>query len=51
VIIKNEYGTVEDITLRPTILRKWEYKRLIIPNEKTKSMTLINYSIIDPKML
>jgi len=49
VIIKNEYGTVEDITLRPTILRKW--KRLIIPNEKTKSMTLINYSIIDPKML
>jgi small conductance mechanosensitive channel len=51
VTIENEYGTVEDITLRHTIVRTWEYKRLIIPNEKIDSMTLINYSIIDPSML
>ena len=51
VNIENEYGTVEDITLRHTIVRTWEYKRLIIPNEKIDSMTLINYSIIDPTML
>jgi small conductance mechanosensitive channel len=51
VTIENEYGTVEDITLRHTIVRTWEYKRLIIPNEKIDSMTLINYSIIDPAML
>jgi small conductance mechanosensitive channel len=51
VTIENEYGTVEDITLRHTIVRTWEYKRLIIPNEKIDSMTLINYSIIDPTML
>jgi len=51
VTLENEYGTVEDITLRHTIVRTWEYKRLIIPNEKIDSMTLINYSIIDPTML
>ncbi len=49
--IEEEYGTVEDITLRHTIVRTWEYKRLIIPNEKIDSLSLINYSIIDPKML
>jgi small conductance mechanosensitive channel len=51
VTIEDEYGTVEDITLRHTIVRTWEYKRLIIPNEKIDSLTLINYSIIDPRML
>lgn len=51
VTIENEYGTVEDITLRHTIVRTWEYKRLIIPNEKIDSMTLTNYSLIDPSML
>ena len=51
ITIENEYGTVEDITLRHTIVRTWDYKRLIIPNEKIDSMTLINYSIIDPTML
>ncbi len=51
VSIEEEYGTVEDITLRHTIVRTWEYKRLIIPNEKIDSIALINYSIIDPKIL
>ena len=51
VNIENEYGTIEDITLRHTIVRTWEYKRLIIPNEKMDSISLINYSIIDPRML
>ena len=51
VTIEDEYGTVEDITLRHTVVRTWEYKRLVIPNEKIDSMTLINYSIIDPLML
>jgi small-conductance mechanosensitive channel len=51
VTIEDEYGTVEDITLRHTVVRTWEYKRLVIPNEKIDSMTLINYSIVDPLML
>ena len=51
VSINGEYGTVEDITLRHTIVLTWQHKRLIIPNEIIDNMTLINYSIIDPVML
>ena len=51
VTLEEHYGTVEDITLRHTIVRTWENKRLIIPNEKIDSMILLNHSIIDPKIL
>jgi small conductance mechanosensitive channel len=51
VTIENEYGAIEDITLRHTVVRTWEHKRLIIPNEKLDSISLINYSIIDPRIL
>jgi small conductance mechanosensitive channel len=51
VDIEGQYGTVEDITLRHTILLTWQQKRLIIPNAKLDEMTLINYSIIDPRVL
>ena len=50
VHIDGEYSTVEDITLRHTIVRTWQYKRLIIPNSKLDEMTVVNYSIIEPKM-
>ena len=48
--IEGEYCTVEDITLRHTIVRTWQLKRLIIPNAKLDEMTVTNYSIINPKM-
>ena len=51
VTIENEYGTVEDITLRHTIVRTWENRRLILPNEKIDSLSLLNHSIVDPKIL
>lgn len=51
VSLDGEYGTIEDITLRHTIIRTWRFRRLIIPNEKIDSMMLINYSIIDPRLL
>ena len=51
ISIDGEYSTVEDITLRHTIVRTWEHKRLIIPNEKLDSMTITNYSIIDPRII
>lgn len=50
VTIDNEYGTIEDITLRHTIVRTWENKMLVIPNEKMDNMSVINYSIIDPRI-
>lgn len=48
--VDGEFSTVEDITLRHTIVRTWQHKRLIIPNSKLDEMTLINYSIIDPRV-
>jgi small-conductance mechanosensitive channel len=51
VHIDDEYCVVEDITLRHTIVRTWEHKRLIIPNEKLDSMTIVNYSIVNPQIL
>ena len=51
VTIEGEYGTVEDITLRHTIVLTWENKRLVIPNAKLDEMTVVNYNIVDPKML
>lgn len=51
VTIDSEFGTVEDITLRHTIVLTWEQKRLVIPNSKLDEMTLVNYNIIDPRMM
>ena len=51
VEIEGKVGTVEDITLRHTIVRTWRHERLIIPNEKIDNMTLVNYSIIDQHIL
>lgn len=50
VSIEGEYSTVEDITLRHTIIRTWQYKRLVIPNAKLDEMTIVNYSIVDSKI-
>jgi small conductance mechanosensitive channel len=51
VTIDNEYGTIEDITLRHTIVRTWENKRLVIPNEKLDNMTVTNHSIVESRIL
>ena len=49
--ISNLYsGTIEDITLRHTVIRDFENKRLIIPNSVISSETIHNYNIIDEKV-
>lgn len=50
ISIDDEFSTVEDITLRHTIVRTWQSKRLVIPNSKIDEMTLVNFSIVDPRM-
>ena len=51
VTVEGEYGEIEDITLRHTVLRTWEHKRLVIPNEKLDNMSVVNYTIVDRRML
>ncbi|MFC2080465.1 mechanosensitive ion channel family protein [Bacteroidota bacterium] len=40
-------GRVEDITLRHTVIRSYENRRLIIPNSVISSEVIINSSIVD----
>lgn len=46
---KQYEGVVEDITLRHTVIRNWENRRIIIPNSIISNETLINSSIIEEK--
>ena len=45
ITIKNEYGTVEDITLMHTIIETAENRRVIIPNSIVSDETIVNYSL------
>ena len=51
VEMENEYGTIEDITLRHTVIRTWQNKRLIIPNSRISEETIINWTIGDLTVL
>ena len=51
ITVKNEYGIVEDITLRHTIIRTWKNEYVIIPNAKIGEENITNYSIKDPTIV
>lgn len=51
LLINDEYCTVEDITLRHTIVFTWQNRRLVIPNEQIDQMTITNLTIVDPRIL
>ncbi|NQE46882.1 Large-conductance mechanosensitive channel MscMJLR [ANME-1 cluster archaeon GoMg2] len=51
VEMEDEYGTVEDITLRHTVIRTWQNKRLIIPNTRISEESIINWTIEDLAVL
>jgi small-conductance mechanosensitive channel len=51
VIVRGEYGTVEDVTPRFTIVKTWDNRRQVIPNQVLDSEVLINYTLTDPKKL
>ncbi len=43
-------GVVEDITLRHTVIRNNENRRIIIPNASVNTQTIINSNIVDEKV-
>ncbi|MCP8322746.1 MAG: mechanosensitive ion channel [Candidatus Methylarchaceae archaeon HK02M2] len=51
IMIKGEYGFVEEITLRHTVIRIWDNRRMIIPNSVLDNEVIINYTLKDPKKL
>ncbi|GAB4319482.1 MAG: mechanosensitive ion channel family protein [Bacteroidales bacterium] len=47
----NHKGIVEEITLRHTVIRNFENRRIIIPNSIIAEETLINSTLFDEKIL
>jgi small-conductance mechanosensitive channel len=44
VIIDENYGTVEDITLTHTIIKRWDWPRYIVPNSLMQTKSFLNYT-------
>jgi small-conductance mechanosensitive channel len=51
VTINQHYGTIEDITLRHTVIKTWENNRVIIPNSVMNEAEITNHSIVDEKVI
>jgi len=51
VDFKGEYGHIEDITLRHTIICTWDQRRVIIPNKIMGSDSIVNWSINNPEII
>lgn len=49
-IAGNKKGTVEEITLRHTVIKDFEFKRVIVPNSIISDETIVNSSITDEKI-
>lgn len=47
VLIDGHYGTVEKLTLTYTILKVWDWRRYIIPNQRLLQKEFENLSLVD----
>jgi small-conductance mechanosensitive channel len=50
VTFEGESGTVEDIRLTYTFIRKANDTRLVVPNERLAQSTIENHTIVDPRV-
>jgi len=48
--ISGRIGTVEEITLRHTVIKDYQFRRVVIPNSIMSEDTIINSSITDKKI-
>ncbi len=47
VMVDNEYGVIEDVTLTHCIIRRWDWLRYVVPNSTMMTKEFINYSLRD----
>ena len=47
VLIDHQYGTVEDITITHTVIKLWDWKRLVIPNSSMLIKEMVSYTTKD----
>ncbi len=51
VDFKGEYGHIEDLTLRHTIVCTWDLRRIIVPNSLMSSDYIVNWSLGSPETI
>ena len=51
VDFKGEYGHIEDLTLRHTIICTWDLRRIIVPNSLISGDYIVNWSIGSPEAI
>jgi len=49
--IGEDIGDVEDLTLRHTVIKTWDNRRIIIPNSVLSEREIVNYSIKEEMLL
>lgn len=47
ILIDDAYGTIEDISSTHTIVKRWDWKRYVIPNSRMINEKFLNYSLYD----
>lgn len=47
VLVDNQYGTIEDVTLTHCIIRRWDWLRYVVPNSMMMTKEFTNYSLRD----
>ena len=47
VIIDGDYGTIEEIGLTYAVLKKWDWVRIVIPNNRLIQKEIQNFSLYD----
>jgi len=47
VVIKDQYGTIEDIQFAYTVVKLWNWRRLVIPNHLMSSTEFFNLTLYD----
>ncbi|MDA3956335.1 mechanosensitive ion channel domain-containing protein [Oceanispirochaeta sp.] len=47
ILINEQYGTIEDISSTHTIIKLWDWRRLVIPNSTMINMEFVNYTLND----
>ncbi len=50
VDFKGDYGQIEDITLRHTVIHTWDGRRIMIPNSVMDTESIINWTIRKPEI-
>ncbi len=50
VDFKGDYGQIEDITLRHTVIHTWDGRRIMVPNSVMDTESIINWTIRKPEI-